>query len=167
MVTDVENLSNDELEPELSWVKGSPETQVEEPPLSQFGAPLKPGRRASHHIARQRGALGPEKVIWACLTASNHEIRQILSCDETCSPADLQIRHVGCHELLRQLSLILEVGSLRTWRQLIERIRSTSCLKARRAINSFALRGQLLSPVALLLYELWLLNGSKGALRVT
>ena len=39
---------------------------------------------ASHvlfNIARQRGPLGPEKAIWACLTASNHEIHQYLSRD--------------------------------------------------------------------------------------
>ena len=44
---------------------------------------------ASHvlfNIARQRGPLGPEKAIWACLTASNHEIHQYSSCDGTCAP---------------------------------------------------------------------------------
>ena len=41
------------------------------------------------NIARQRGPLGPEKAIRACLTAFNHEIQQNSSCDEICSAADL------------------------------------------------------------------------------
>ena len=50
---------------------------------------------ASHvlfNIARQRGPLGPDTAIWACLTASNHEIRQYSSRDEIFDPADLCIR---------------------------------------------------------------------------
>ena len=68
---------------------------------------------ASHvlfNIARQRGPLGPDTAIWACLTASNYKINQIVSCDETCPSANLRIRHVGCHELLGQLSLISKLG---------------------------------------------------------
>ena len=61
----------------------------------------------SCNIARQRGPLGSETSIWPCLTASNHEIHEILSYDEDCPPVDLHIRDVGCHELLAQLSLIL------------------------------------------------------------
>ena len=58
------------------------------------------------NIARQRGPLGSETSIWACLTASNHEIHKILSCDQPYSSMDLRIRYVGCHELLGQPSLI-------------------------------------------------------------
>ena len=46
------------------------------------------------NIARQRGPLGSDTAIWACLTASNHEIRLYLSCDEIFPPANLRIRHV-------------------------------------------------------------------------
>ena len=55
---------------------------------------------ASHvlfNIARQRGPLGPEKAIWACLTASNHEIHQYSSCDGTCPARDLYTRDNNEH----------------------------------------------------------------------
>ena len=55
---------------------------------------------ASHvlfNIARQRGPLGPEKAIWACLTASNHEIHQYSSCDGTCPSRDLYTRDNNRH----------------------------------------------------------------------
>ena len=55
---------------------------------------------ASHvvfNIARQRGPLGSDTAIWACLTASNHEIRQYSSCDRTCPPRDLYTRDNNKH----------------------------------------------------------------------
>ena len=55
---------------------------------------------ASHvlfNIARQRGPLGPDTAIWACLTASNHEIHQYSSCDGTCPARDLSTRDNNKH----------------------------------------------------------------------
>ena len=49
------------------------------------------------NIARQRGPLGPEKAIWASLTASNHEIHRYSSCDGTCPPRDLYTRDNNKH----------------------------------------------------------------------
>ena len=66
----------------------------------------------------------------------------------------------------QDLSLIPKLGPFVFLPRSDIRISRTSHLKARLATHSFGLRGQLLSPRALLLYELWLLNGSKGALRV-
>ena len=39
MGIDVENSSFDELEPEISWIKGGPGTQTGGTPSGQFGAP--------------------------------------------------------------------------------------------------------------------------------
>ena len=90
----------------------------------------------------------------------------ILSCDETCSAVKLKIRDVGSPELLAEPCLIPEVGSLAISFRSDRWIRSTSRLKARRATNMFDPHHACSSPVALLLYELELLNGSSGALRV-
>ena len=105
-------------------------------------------------IARQRGPLGSETSILACLTASNHEIYHISIMHETCSPVDLRIRDVECHELLRKSSLVYLVCSLAASLQTNGWILSTSRLKTPLAIDSFGPQGQLLTPVALLLYEL-------------
>ena len=43
MGTHVENESNDELEPKLSWVKGGPGIQTGGTPSRQSGGPLSPG----------------------------------------------------------------------------------------------------------------------------
>ena len=64
---------------------------------------------ASHvlfNIARQRGPMGPEKAIWACLTASYHEIRQHSSCDKTCSALYLRTHDNNGHGV--------DTGSFRT-----------------------------------------------------
>ena len=39
MLIGIENLSFDELEPEISWLKGVPGVQTGGTPLGQFGAP--------------------------------------------------------------------------------------------------------------------------------
>ena len=80
---------------------------------------------------------GHPAVIWACLTASNQDIHENLSCDETCPAMDLRIRDVGSPELLAEPCLIPEVGSLAISFQSDRWIRSTSRLKARRATHSF------------------------------
>ena len=99
-------------------------------------APLGPSPR-SPGIARQREALGIWAAIWACLTASNHEIIIILSCDQIYSSVKLRIRDVGSPELLGKLSLICLVCSLRiSWRS-DGWILGTSRLKALLAINMF------------------------------
>ena len=66
----------------------------------------------------------------------------------------LQIRDVECPELLGQLSLIPEVCSLRFSSRSDRWILSTSHLKTRVAINSFAYNRPAFTPVALLLFEL-------------
>ena len=68
--------------------------------------------------------------------------------------------------LAQDLALIRKLGRFSILSRSDVGIASTSHLKTRLAIDSFGLRGQLLSPRALLLYELQLLNGSKRALRV-
>ena len=79
---------------------------------------------------------------------------------------DLRIRDVGPPQLLAEPGPIPEDGSRAIPFKSDEWILSTSRLKHLHATHSFALRGLLSHPVALLLYELELLNGSKGALRV-
>ncbi len=96
----------------------------------------------------------------------NHEIHEILSCDEICAPVDLRIRDVGSPELLAEPGLIPEDGSLAIPFNSDEWIMSMSRLKHLHATHSSALRGLRSHPVALLLYELELLNGSMEALRV-
>ena len=41
--------------------------------------------------------MGPETSIRPCLTASGRQIRHILSCDQTCPPADLSPRDNSKH----------------------------------------------------------------------
>ena len=55
----------------------------------------KQGSSASHVriIARQRKPLGPETSTGPCQTAPNHEIHQILSCDEIFAPPLLHAQH--------------------------------------------------------------------------
>ena len=53
------------------------------------------------------------RTIWACLTASNHEIIIILLCNEIYPAVKLRIRDVGSHELLGKQSLLCLVCSLR------------------------------------------------------
>ena len=48
-------------------------------------------------IARQRGFLSPGTSIWACLTASNHEIHEIPSCDEIYPSAELRAHDNNRH----------------------------------------------------------------------
>ena len=108
--------------------------------LRALASKRKQSSSASHmlfNIARQRGPLGPEKAIWACLTASNHEIVMILSCDKIYPPVKLKIRDVGSPELLADPCLIPEVGSLAISFRSDGWIRSTSRFKARRATHSF------------------------------
>ena len=116
-------------------------------------SPLKPSPRS------------PGTSTGPCLTASNHEILMILSCDETCPPVDLRICDVGSPELLAEPCLIPLVGSLAISLNSEAWILSTSCLKHPRATYSFGLRGSCLPHVALLLYELSFTNGSRVALR--
>ena len=91
--------------------------------------------------ARQRGLLGPGTSTGPCLTASNHEILMIPSCDETCSSVDLEIRDVGSPELLAEPCLIPLVCSLAILLNSEVWILSTSCLKHPRATHTFDLRG--------------------------
>ena len=70
--------------------------------LRALASKRKQNSSASHvifNIARQRGPLGSDMAIWACLTASNHEIRQYSSCGEIFPPVDLcthdNNRHAG------------------------------------------------------------------------
>ena len=97
-------------------------------------APLGPSPRSG--ISRQRDLLGPGTSTVPCLTASNHEILIILSCDETCSSVDLRIRDVGSPELLAEPCLIPLVGSLAISLNSEVWILSTSCLKHPRATNT-------------------------------
>ena len=55
---------------------------------------------ASHvlfNIARQRRPLGPETVIWPCLTASNHDICHFYHTHETCPSVGLRAQHNNVH----------------------------------------------------------------------
>ena len=67
-------------------------------------------------------------------------------------------------QLLEEPSLISEVGSLAISFRSDRWIRSTSSLKARRATHNFDPNVPVLSPVALLLYERELLDGSNEIL---
>ena len=124
-------------------------------------ASLRKQRSSASHvlfiIARQRGPLGSETSILPCLTASNHEIYPISIMHETCPSVDLRIRDVECHELLRKSALVYLVCSLAISLRSDEWISSTSRLKTCLATDSFGPQGKLLTPVALLLYELELL----------
>ena len=57
-------------------------------------------------IVRQHGPLGSGTVIWPCLTASNHAIHDIPSCDKSCSSAGLSAQHFNEHALHTRPCLI-------------------------------------------------------------
>ena len=86
-------------------------------------------------IARQRSEFASETSIWPCLTASNHEIHYSPSWSQIYSPADLRIHHVGCPELLGQLSLIPKLCYLSGASRSDTRILSTWQKKTAVAIN--------------------------------
>ena len=67
----------------------------------------------SCNIPRQRRPLASETSILPCLTVSNHENPEIRSRCKIFPAVDLQIRDVECPELLAELCLIPELGSLR------------------------------------------------------
>ena len=91
------------------------------------------------HNVRQHSENASETLIWRELTASNHEIRLVLSWAQTCSAVDLRIPHVGCHKLLRKLSLMCLVCSLAISLRSDGSILSTWQKKTSLAINMFAL----------------------------
>ena len=93
-----------------------------------------------------------------CLYAQTHHT---MTSARTCPPVMLRIRDVECHELPVKLSLACLVGSLAIWWNSEVRIASTSRLKTPLATHSFGLRPGPFTLVALLLYELKLLKGSK------
>ena len=82
-----------------------------------------------------------------CLYAKTHHP---MTSAQTCPPVKLRIRHVGCHELLRKLSLVYLLCSLAISLQTNGWIASTSRLKHLHATNSFGLKGACSAPVALL-----------------
>ena len=85
----------------------------------------------------------------------NHEIHEILSCDEIYSPVKLQIRDVGSPDLLAEPGLIPEDGSLAIPFNSDDWILSTSRLKHLHATHSFASiwlllpTGRIITPRAL------------------
>ena len=115
------------------------------------------------NIACQRGPLGIQAVIWACLTASNHEIHQILSCDETCSRAGLRAQHFDEHAFHTGSCLIPNECYSSPPSRSDGWIRSTSHLKTSLAMNMFAPLGGLFIPVRIITLRAELLKWKQGS----
>ena len=111
-------------------------------------------------IARQRSEIASEPSIGPCLRPPFKEISTFSSHDKIYPSVVLQIRDVGCHELLGQLSLIPEVCPIQILSKSDAPILSTSHVKTRVATNMFASKGRPYFPAPLLLSE------RKTALRV-
>ena len=65
-----------------------------------------------YHIARQRGPLGPETVIWPCLTSSDHEICHIcIKCTNLDPPKSFSYWFSGwphCNPLMQTDNILCE-----------------------------------------------------------
>ena len=95
---------------------------------------------------RQHGPLGPETVIWARLTALNHEIHEILSRDETRPAAGLRAQHFVGHALLTVYHLIPDECYSSSLSRSDRWILSISCFKHAAATHNLGPHGTCFFP---------------------
>ena len=110
MIRHIEFISFYELEPKISWAKGSPGTQTGGTPSDQSGDPTPPGGECfaplEPEISWVKGVPGtqtggpPLRPIWRPMPTGRRVLRTIqenLSSEETCPPADLCTRDNNRH----------------------------------------------------------------------